>query len=89
MYFNTFEKKLNIYFFLVLAPPSNLRTKGEPKNSTISIEWDTPRVSNLLILEFKVLVHLNFSYSPDRSRFQNRSLKVSNTTLAANIIGND
>ena len=54
----------------------------------ISVVWEPPEGSSSIITDYTVRVSLNFSYHPDRNRYKDKVLKITNSTNAAVIIGN-
>jgi Fibronectin type III domain len=63
---------------------------GGSSNSPNSLQftWQPPaRANGGPILEYRVAVVLDLSYSPDRKSFAEKSLRISNTTTSATVIG--
>ncbi len=72
--------------YTVPGPPGEVSGLTVGPNS-LQFSWRPPILPNGPILEYRVSVALDFSYNPDRSKFSEKGLRISNTTTSATVIG--
>jgi hypothetical protein len=72
--------------YTVPGPPGEVSGLTAGPNS-LQFSWRPPILPNGPILEYRVSVALDFSYNPDRSKFSEKGLRISNTTTSATVIG--
>jgi len=54
---------------------------------SLQFSWRPPLLPNGPILEYRVSVALDLSYNPDKNKFSEKGLRISNTTTSATVIG--
>ena len=66
------------------GPPSDVQPRSSSSANSLQFTWRPPaRANGGPILEYRVAVALDLSYNPDRAKFSEKSLRISNTTTSA------